>query len=107
MNPEANKERLGNQRIAKAICRNKKIKQSEEKRLAESSVPASTNTFNFSNISIKARSIRKVASALPRSPSKKWKSLKFDEKIQTQYQARPKQEKKVRGGRKVNFRKMN
>ena len=47
LNPEANKERLKNQRIAKAIYRQKKIKEAKEAIIlsAHSQSPSSSSTF--------------------------------------------------------------
>ena len=79
LNPESSKERLKNQRIAKVIYRQKKIKEAKEKAIIHSEPqhsqsPSSSSTF--SHPSTKARCLKKATSALPKSPGKKVEIVK-------------------------------
>ena len=96
LNPEANKERLKNQRIAKAIYRKKKIKEAKEKAIIHSKpshYQSPSSSSSFFHPSTKARCLRKVASALPRSPGKKVeivKSLAKQFKLKIKHDNQPK-----------------
>ena len=79
LNPGSSKERLKNQRIAKAIYHQKKIKEAKEKAIIHSEPPHSqspSSSSTFSHPSTRARYLRKVASALPKSPGKKVEIVK-------------------------------
>ena len=79
---ESSKERLKNQRIAKAIYRQKKIKEAKEKAIIHSEPPHSqspSSSSTFSHPSTKARCLRKVTSALTKSPCFE-ESIGFDVK---------------------------
>ena len=96
LNPEANKKRLENQRIAKAIYRHKKIMEAKENAIVHSEPSHSqsaSSSSTFSHPSTKARCLRKVASALPKSHGKKVKIVKsLDEqfKLKIKYDNQPK-----------------
>ena len=89
---------MKNQRIAKAIYRQKKIKDNEKAIIqsepSHSQSPSSSSTF--SHPSTKARYLRKVASALPKSPGKKVeivKTLAKQFKLINKYDNQPKIER--------------
>ena len=73
VNPIANKERLEKQKIAKALYRKRKL---EEAIKAKESTNTSSPSSKFSNTAIRARSLKKAADALPKSPRKKVEIVK-------------------------------
>ena len=90
---------MKNQRIAKEIYRQKKIKEAKDKAIihsepSHSQSPSSSSTFFHP--STKARCLRKVASTLRKSPGKKMKivkSLAKQFKLKIKYDNQPKVER--------------
>jgi len=76
LNPGVYKERLKKQSTAKALYRTKiKLREAQEK-LTINTEPQSSSNSAFSHSASKARSLRKAASALPKSPCKKVEIVK-------------------------------
>ena len=96
LNPEANQERLKNQRPTKAIYHQKKIKEAKEKAIIHSEPSqsqSSSSSSTFFSLFYKGRCLRKVASALPKCPGKKMeivKSLAKQFKLKIKYDNQPK-----------------
>ena len=96
LNSEASKESLKNQRIAKEIYRQKKIKEAKDKAIIDSEPSHSQSPSTFFHPSTNARCLRKAASTLRKSPGKKMeivKSLVKQFKLKINYDNQPKVER--------------
>ena len=97
LNPEANKSRLEKERLAKALYRKRKLE--EAKKTKETNTKIASPMTTFSNTAIKARSLKKAAAALPRSPSKK---VEIVQSLAKQFNLKIQYSSKAKVGRPCN-----
>ena len=97
LNPESNKSRLEKERLAKALYRKRKLE--EAKKTKETNTKIASPMTTFSNTAIKARSLKKAAAALPRSPSKK---VEIVQSLAKQFNLKIQYSSKAKVGRSCN-----